>query len=156
MAESQTVDYSQEVVFNLRKIIRAIELYSRQMVKKYGITTPQMMLLKELSHSAGMTSGLLADKICLSQATITTLLDRLESKKLISRVRDQVDKRKVHVYITEEGRKITDSNPSILEDTFTKKFDELQDWEKSYILSAIQRLAAMMESENIKHQLLTN
>jgi DNA-binding MarR family transcriptional regulator len=49
------------------------------------------------------TAGQLADAIGLSTAATTTLLDRLEKRGLIQRVRDAADRRKVLAEMTELG-----------------------------------------------------
>jgi DNA-binding MarR family transcriptional regulator len=51
------------------------------------------------------TAGDLAVATGLSSAATTTMLDRLERRGLVRRVRDQVDRRKVLVEMTEQGRR---------------------------------------------------
>src|SRR6266852_2991876 len=53
------------------------------------------------------TAGQLADAIGLSSAATTTLLDRLEQRGLIRRVRDLADRRKVLAEMTELGYRLT-------------------------------------------------
>src|SRR5712691_1648507 len=53
------------------------------------------------------TAGQLADTIGLSSAATTTLLDRLERRGLIRRVRDAADRRKVLAEMTELGYRLT-------------------------------------------------
>src|SRR5258708_3754545 len=53
------------------------------------------------------TAGQLADAIGLSSAATTTLLDRLEQRGLIERVRDATDRRKVLAEMTELGYRPT-------------------------------------------------
>ncbi len=44
-------DLSDSVLSTLRQIIRAIDLQSRQLAKKYGLTGPQLIILKEIYKS---------------------------------------------------------------------------------------------------------
>src|SRR6267143_2755525 len=53
------------------------------------------------------TAGQLADAIGLSTAATTSLLDRLEQRGLIQRVRDAADRRKVLAEMTELGYHLT-------------------------------------------------
>jgi DNA-binding MarR family transcriptional regulator len=46
----------------------------------------------------------LADHTNMSQATATTIMDRLESRQLVQRIRSETDKRKVHATLTDAGR----------------------------------------------------
>ena len=54
------------------------------------------------------SAGQLAAAIGLSTAATTTLVDRLEHRGLVRRVRDAADRRKVLVEMTELGRRLTD------------------------------------------------
>ena len=96
-----------------------------------------------------MTMGDLASEVSLSQATVTTILDRLEKRELIERKRGETDKRRVYACLTQGGLAIIDQAPTPLQDEFIARFDRLEDWEQSLILSSLQRVAAMMNAEDI-------
>ena len=92
-----------EVLVTLRRIIRATDLYSKQLAKNTGLTSPQMLLLQILRNKGQQTVGVLAKEMSLSQATVTTILDRLEKKALIIRERSTSDRRKVQVDVTDSA-----------------------------------------------------
>ena len=92
-----------EVVSTLRKIIRAIDLHSKQLTKKYGLTGPQIIVLKEINESPDRPISEIARKVSLSQATVTSILDRLEQQGYAQRHRSQIDKRKVNIVLTEKA-----------------------------------------------------
>jgi len=87
--------------------------------------------------------------VSLSQATVTTILDRLEHRKLVYRVRSTQDKRKVHAHLTSEGAEILSRAPNPLQEDFTRKFQSLAEWEQTMILASLQRVANMMDADNI-------
>ena len=138
-----------QVLTSLRRVIRAIDLHSKQLVKTASVTGPQLRLLQLIHSKQTATSRELADAMNLSQATVTSILDRLESRALIERVRSQTDKRKVHPQLTEAGKAILDSAPAPLQDSFVRKFDSLQSWEQHMIIASLQRVAEMMDASEI-------
>lgn len=138
-----------QVLTSLRRVIRAIDLHSKQLVKTASVTGPQLRLLQLIHSEQTATSRELADAMSLSQATVTSILDRLESRSLIERVRSQTDKRKVHPQLTEAGKAILDSAPAPLQDSFVRKFDNLQSWEQHMIIASLQRVAEMMDASEI-------
>ena len=85
----------------------------------------------------------------LSQATVTSIMDRLESRQLLVRVRSASDKRKIHPALTDSGRQLLATAPAPLQDSFVRKFDQLQQWEQHMIIAALQRVAMMMDAEDI-------
>ncbi|MDD4363512.1 MAG: MarR family transcriptional regulator, partial [Atribacterota bacterium] len=121
--------------------------------KYYGLSSPQLSILKELSEVEEIPTGKLAKKVSLSQATVTDILDRLEEKNLIVRQRSNFDKRRVYIHISEKGRSIISKNPSLLKESFINQFDGLEEWEQTLILSSMQRIVSMMKSPEIKTKL---
>jgi DNA-binding MarR family transcriptional regulator len=141
--------YWQDVLVSLRRIIRATDLQSKRMVKSCGLTIPQVMVLRAIDTLGDVTVKRISDDISLSQATVTTILNRLEDRKLVARVRAQTDKRIVNARLTDEGRSVLNASPPLLHEKFIERFEALQDWEKSQILSAMQHVATMMDAESL-------
>ncbi len=85
-----------QVLTALRRVIRAIDLRSKQLVKTASVTGPQLRLLQLIRDKGDASASQLSDAMSLSQATVTSILDRLEDRQLIERIRSQTDKRKIH------------------------------------------------------------
>ncbi|MFW5783476.1 MAG: MarR family winged helix-turn-helix transcriptional regulator, partial [Spirochaetota bacterium] len=109
---------SQMVLLSLRQIIRAMDLRSRQLEKSVGLTVPQLIVLKEVAEADELPIGLIAKHVSLSQATVTTIVDRLEQRGAIARHRADSDRRKVYVRLTGLGRELIDKSPTILQEEF--------------------------------------
>lgn len=142
-------DLSREVLVALRRITQAIDLHSRQLVRTYGLTGPQLVILEEISMHEGISVTELARAISLSQATVTGILLRLEKRGFVLRSRGVRDKRTTMVAITEEGRAILDTAPPLLQETFVEQFGQLHNWEQMMILSGLQRVVSMMQAKKI-------
>jgi len=85
----------------------------------------------------------------LSQATLTSILTRMEARTLVSRTRSDSDRRVVVVELTEKGQTVLESAPSLLKDRFRHGLLKLQEWEQTQMLTTLQRIAAMMDAEEI-------
>jgi DNA-binding MarR family transcriptional regulator len=78
--------------------------------------TPRMLgLLRHLAAAGPLTIGEQARHLGLSAATVTELLDRLESRRLVERMRDERDRRRVFVWLTSEGRRRAAAHPEVRE-----------------------------------------
>ncbi|MDA3957039.1 MarR family winged helix-turn-helix transcriptional regulator [Oceanispirochaeta sp.] len=137
------------VVSTLRQIIRSIDLQSKKLTKRYGITGPQLIVLKEIHKSSDRPISAIAREVSLSQATVTSILDRLEQQGFAQRERSSQDKRKVKILLTEKSKMILDTNPSLFQEEFTDEFETLEEWEKHMIISSLQRMATMLKAEKI-------
>lgn len=139
----------QEVLVALRRVIRATDLHSKYLAKTTGLTAPQILILQTIRDKGLQTVGSLAKDVSLSQATVTNILDRLEAKELVVRERSTEDKRKVFTQLTAKARVVLEGAPLPLQDQFARQFEELQEWEQAMMISALQRIAQMMDAETI-------
>lgn len=139
----------QEVLVALRRVIRATDLHSKHLAKTTGLTAPQILLLQTIRDKGEVTIGELANEISLSQATVTTILDRLEKREFVYRERSKEDKRKAHAYLTDQAVDVLKESPIPLQEHFTRQFGDLQGWEQTMIISSLQRVAQMMDAQHI-------
>ncbi|KAA1194014.1 MarR family transcriptional regulator [Pseudohalioglobus sediminis] len=140
----------QGVLVSLRRIIRATDMQSRRMVKDCGLTIPQLVVLRAIESQGDVTTRRIADHVSLSQATVTTILDRLQSRLLVERIRNEQDKRVVNARLTEAGRKTLAASPTLLHETFIERFESLGKKEQQSILDALEKVAAMMDADKIE------
>ena len=146
---STVLGIEDQVIVALRRITRAIDLHSRELMQQVGLTAPQLAALQAIGRLQPITAGALAKSIHLSQATLTGILNRLETRDLVSRARSVSDRRTVVVELTEEGRAILENAPSLLQDRFRRELLKLEEWEQTQMLATLQRIAAMMDAEEI-------
>ena len=139
-----------EVLIAIRRIIQAIDLHSRDLVRQFGLTGPQLIVLQELSRSEEVSVGEIAKAISLGQATVTGILERLENRGLIVRQRSKSDKRRVLVRVTPASKQLLEKAPPPMQEHFIQKLTNLQDWEQAMVLSSLQRIVAMMDAKNIE------
>lgn len=145
---SEHSDIGDKVIVALRRVIRAVDLHSRTLVESHGLTGPQALILKGL-QGGSLSAGELASRVSLSQGTVTDILNRLEKRGLIMRIRDTADRRRVLVRATPAGQSILDQSPPLLQESFAERFNNLQEWEQTQLLASLQRIAAMMDAEHI-------
>ena len=54
-----------------------------------------------------------------------------------------------YLNITQEGLKVLEASPDLLQDKFKESFSSLNDWEQSMIVSCLQRVARFIDAEEI-------
>jgi DNA-binding MarR family transcriptional regulator len=142
--------YGEQVLINLRRIMQAISMHSRALVKQVGLTGPQLVFLKAVAKGGELSMGAIAKSISLSQATTTGILERMVKRGLVTRQRSTIDKRRVMIRITPEGEAILAQAPPLMQTSFLNQLDHLEEWEQSMILSALQRIVSMMGAAELK------
>jgi len=140
-----------QIVTALRRIIRAVDRHSKELVRRHGLTGPQLVVLRSVAEApAGARSvGDLAEQVSLAQPTVTGIVDRLEQRGLASRGRDRFDRRRVLVEVTAAGRALIAEAPPLLQERFLERLGRLEDWEQNLILASLQRVVHMMEAADL-------
>lgn len=138
-----------EVLVALRRVIRAVGLHSRQLERSYGLTAPQALVLKTIIGLGPASVGNVAKRVSLSQATVTDILNRLETRQLVLRARSSEDRRRVMVSATEQAVAIMSRSPPLLQEAFVQRFLALEDWEQNLLISSLQRITTLMGIEQL-------
>lgn len=138
-----------QVLVALRRIMRATDLHSRQLLRRFGITGPQLLVLREIGVRGELSGSALARAISVSLPTATDIAARLETRGLVTRRRNPSDRRQVLVSLTDEGRRVLDAAPPPLQDSLIDHLVVLPEWEQTQILSVLQRVVAMMEADEL-------
>jgi DNA-binding MarR family transcriptional regulator len=151
-SESQQVPATRHglrVLQALRQIIRAVDLYSRHLLREYEITGPQLITLLTVKEYELVTVSAIAGHIYLSPSTVIGILDRLETKGLIRRDRDLKDRRLVHVSLTEQGKALARNAPSPLQDAFAGAMRKLPETELVMIAESLERIVGLMQLQHM-------
>jgi len=139
----------ERILISLRRITRAIDLYSRQLSKKFKLTGPQLVCLRYVKAHGPLAPSELAKAVSLSQATITGIIDRLHAQGLVTRDRSQEDRRRVIVALTEKGEALVESLPSPLQERFATRLAALPEENQQVIDTILKQIVTMMEAEEL-------
>lgn len=142
-------NYELRILQSLRRIIRAIEIHSQQLNHVYQITGPQLGCLLAIKQNGAMTPTRLARTLYLSTSTVVGIVDRLEEKGLLARIRSTEDRRQVQICLTAAGDLLAESAPSPLQETLSDNLKNLPPLELVSITLALDKLVNLMEAGEI-------
>jgi DNA-binding MarR family transcriptional regulator len=148
-AFTEVSDTEEDVLRSLRRIIRAVDLYSRKLVTQMGLSGPQLICLRQLASQGPMQTSHLADAVNLSSATVCGILNRLEQRGLVIRERQQDDRRRVLVSLSEAGLDTVDNAPPALNDSFLFKLRALPERQQKDIHETLGKIVSMMAAEDL-------
>lgn len=140
---------AEDVLVGLRRIMRANALQSKRVAKSCGLTIPQVMVLRSIGELGDVTLKRVSIEVSLSQATVSTILSRLEQRALIVRVRSTHDKRTVNARLTQQGVNILETVPALLHERFIERFAELTEPDHRTLVNTLSQLAAMMDADRL-------
>lgn len=141
---------TRDIVNGLRRIVRAVELYSQEIFKSFGLTGPQLWALKTLKREGALATSALAESLAVQPSTLSILVDRLEKRGLVRRIRPREDRRFVEIDLTPKGRELADRAPQPAQGRLLHGLAQLSQTEQRKILKSIDRLVEMMEASDIE------
>ncbi|MFZ9028924.1 MAG: MarR family winged helix-turn-helix transcriptional regulator [Crocinitomicaceae bacterium] len=144
------MEYS-DVLINIRKIIRSINLESKRIEKEHGISIPQYLCLNFLSSKGDYraTAKEIGTHLNLNPSTISGIISRLERKGYLAKLPNTSDKRSTYIYLTAIGEKTVTSIPDLLHEKLTKKLKSLSDKDLNELQSSLALLISFMEVEDV-------
>lgn len=133
----------------LRRILRATELFSRDLANSVGLSGAQFRVLQIVAEKDYSTATDISRRMRVSQATVTSLVDKLVKMELVQRIKSVRDRRQTNIVATELGRATIENAPDPLQQTFVQRFEKLEDWEQSMLIAGLERVAIMLDAEEI-------
>ncbi|WP_343349703.1 MarR family winged helix-turn-helix transcriptional regulator [Pseudomonas sediminis] len=127
----------------LRRLQQAGEVHAKRLARFGGLTPMQLMILQVLASEARLTASVLSSRVSLTAATLSGMLDRLEERGLLQRQRDDQDRRRQWLLISDAGRELIQQAPSLMPPEFNQRFAALTDWERHSLTAALLRAAEL-------------
>lgn len=104
-----------------------------------------------LTHPSGsVTAGQLSDMTGLTSGAITHILDRLEKRQIIERVRDTRDRRRVFVRVNPQSLEPVMPQYEAIGKAFTDLVDQYSDEELEFICDYMAKASALAQQQLAK------
>jgi DNA-binding MarR family transcriptional regulator len=131
----------------LNRIFQAVDLFSRQALRDFGVTGPQIWALRIVGQSRGIRMSDLAHRMHLHLSTVTGIIDRLEAARLVSRDRSDEDARVTELRLTPKGRAILGRAPEPPRSKASRGLEKLPLKRLRQVRSSLILLARAMDVE---------
>ncbi len=143
------VDRTDISLIALRRILRATEMYAKNLARDAGLTAVQLRVLQIVAEKGHATPTELSNRMGVTMATVSSLIKKLEAKDLLSRHRSETDRRQTDLEITKLGLSKVQTAPDALQQKYVKQFEGLEEWEQAMIVAVLERVASMLDAEEI-------
>lgn len=148
-------EVAHDVLRTIRQIMKRVAEHSRYLSTEVGLTLPQLMCLKAVGEMEEepceeITVANVASRLQLSPATVSRIAERLVIGKLLERTRDDKDRRKVRLSLTNSGLERYQALPVPLQEEFLARLRKLDHSERLELLSALKRLSSLMGAADLE------
>jgi len=143
-------DPVKEIIYQIRRLIQARELYTKELNKKYSVTAAQLNCLLSLHESGPLPLSHIAKLIMVKSSTVTGIIDRLEQKGLVERVRTSRDRRVITIQLTEAGTRLANNAPPPIQQKIMDGLKKLPKEDIERIVTGLNMLTTMLDVQDLE------
>ena len=145
-------DMVKEIIFLIRKLMHGAEMYTKELNKKYSITSAQLNCLVALYENEPLPPSQIAKHMMVKSSTVTGVIDRLERKGLVTRQRNSPDRRIINIQLTPDGKKMAKIAPPPIQQRVVDGLQQLNPKELNQIILSLTKLTKMLDLQDLEVQ----
>lgn len=139
------MDIVTDIEKSLRQIDYIVRKKGREILKDNYLTAPQFIALQRIISKGDLTIGELSTEMSLACSTITDLIDRMEKNQLVTRFKDENDRRVVRIRVEEKGNKVVEDVLNRRKDYISKVLESFNKEEKELLAQNLMKLYEVMK-----------
>lgn len=143
-------DLVKQIIFQIRRLTQAKELYTKELNKKYQVSASQLNCLLALYENGPLPPSQIAKHIMVKSSTVTGIIDRLEQKGLVTRSRTSPDRRVITVELTQSGRTLAENAPPPIQQKVLEGLERLPQSEMEKIVLGLNMLTRMLDVQDLE------
>jgi len=136
-----------QMIINIRKLSRFLDKYSKYLSNEYQVTLPQLLCLYEISKEDGINLTELTKRVNMNNSAVTGIVDRLELKCYVRRVKKAGDRRTIQIETTDAGSEFTRNIIEILGQDCFIDISKLSEANLEELSESIQKLISSFDPE---------
>lgn len=126
--------------FLMRQIVGIFSTVIDDRMAAHGLTDAQWKPLIMIKLGQCRTAAELSRLACSDAGAMTRLIDRVEAKGLVRRIRSQEDRRVVNLELTEEGERAAEVVPHVLADLLNTLLAGFSEAEARQLKALLRRM----------------
>ena len=126
-------------------VVHGLERISKRMTGDVGVTGPQRLVLRVVGLFPGMSAGDLATVLHVHPSTLTGVLQRLVSQRLLKRSDDPSDRRRAVLRLTKRGGTVNSARQGTVEAAVARTLEGISERDRLATKRVLDRLAAHLE-----------
>lgn len=142
-------DKVREIIYQIRRLLQARELYTKELNKKYQVSSSQLNCLLAIYENGPLPLSQIARHIMVKSSTVTGITDRLEQKRLVQRRRSSPDRRVIIIELTEAGKVLCQHAPPPIQQKIIDGLKNLPKSEIEKIVYGLSMLTQMLDVQDL-------
>jgi len=143
-------DYTKQIIYTIRRLIQASELYTKELNKKYQVSAAQLNCILTLYEYGPLPPSKIANHMMVKSSTVTGVVDRLEKKGLAERMRTSPDRRVITIQLTQTGKKLAQNAPPPIQQKIIDGLKQTENSKKEQIVRSLNLLTDMLDIQDLE------
>jgi DNA-binding MarR family transcriptional regulator len=143
-------DHTKQIIYSIRRLIQASELYSKELNKKYQVSAAQLNCILTLYEYGPLPPSKIANHMMVKSSTVTGVVDRLEKKGLAERMRTSPDRRVITIQLTQAGKKLAQNAPPPIQQKIIDGLKQTENSKKEQIVRSLNMLTDMLDIQDLE------
>jgi DNA-binding MarR family transcriptional regulator len=148
MPDNQAV--IKDIVESIRQLYRAVYQDASKVGRQFGLTASQSGVLRCLFNFGPLSSADLSRKLFVTPSNITGIIDRLEKKQLVERVKKVGDRRVALITLTDEGLEISQMLPDPIERKLINGLAHLDTDRVERLRAAMEQILTLVDADDLR------
>ena len=141
---------TKEIIYSIRRLMQAGEHYTKELNKIYNVSAAQINCLLALHENGPLPPSQIAKHMMVNSSTVTGIIDRLEKKDLVRRLRISQDRRVITVELTKSGKMLAENAPPPIQQKIIDGLSQLAPSKIDEIALILKRLTDMLDVQDLK------
>jgi MarR family transcriptional regulator, organic hydroperoxide resistance regulator len=143
-----------EIIDDIRRVFQVVNEQSKKAKRETGLTGPQLWAIKMVGELSPIRVSDLAARMYLHPATVVGILNRLELRGLIKRIRTNEDRRVVKIVLTDTGNAIVVKAPQVAQGLLVAGLEVLPLKKLEDISDALEELVLILGAQELPPRLI--
>ena len=150
MPNVKNKDHTKDIIYSIRRLMQAGELYTKELNKKYNVSAAQVNCILTLNEYGPLPPSQIAKYMMVNSSTVTGIIDRLEQKGFVERKRISQDRRIITIQLTQTGKKLAENAPPPIQQKIIDGLKKLTPHEIDQIVDSLKSLTGMLDVQDLE------
>jgi DNA-binding MarR family transcriptional regulator len=141
---------SRDIIYSIRRLMQAGELYTKELNKIYNVSSAQLNCLLALYENGPLSPSQIAKHILVNSSTVTGIIDRLEQKGLVRRLRISQDRRVITIELTKNGKVLAENAPPPVQQKIIDGLNKLSEEQIEQTAAILINLTDMLDVQDLE------
>ena len=147
--------FFEQLIFLVGKAIQKSTRYKNGTLGPLGLSWKQMRILLTLQRKISINQNEISGCVCIDRSTIVTMIDDLEKRGIVQRVKNSADRRSYKILLTAKGKELMPKAKELVVKSQSKLLSCLAEDEQKFLMLALRKIiiANFVDTKLLKESL---